>query len=57
MTNQEHFPFPLPFQINLHNEDQNETRKVIKTDFSFRDKKRKKEEVVDNLENPQRIID
>lgn len=25
----------LSFQINLHNEDQNETREVIKADFSL----------------------
>jgi hypothetical protein len=41
MTNQEYFPI-LYFQINLHNEDQNETRKVIKADFSFDDKPREK---------------
>lgn len=39
-TNQE-FCFFF-FQINLHNEDQNETRKVIKADFSFDDKKANK---------------
>lgn len=35
-TNQEYSLFLSPFfQIDLHNEDQNETRKVIKADFSF----------------------